>query len=118
MYGNYLTSVQGSGNMTINNTPQFFAEQANNFNNFVAGYIVFLYILLGVMVGLGLWQMIISTCRHFSHKSTNNQNDEQDIVISHKELKSEIEKINTYKKAKGDLDDFFNKLNDNSPKPP
>jgi len=111
IYGNYLTAKAGGGKVT---TDQF-NTLANQFLTYFQLYVGLIWSLMGIAVGTGIILMIRSAWRYFSHKQTkskNNQDAEQDVVVSTKELKSTITKIEDYKKAKTDLDEFFKYLND------
>ena len=112
IYGNYLTAKAGGGNMT----PDQFNALASQFEHWFELYVYLIWTLVGVATGTGLILMCRSVWRYFSNKrtKTNNQEVEQDIVISPKELKSTITKIAGYKKAKNNLDEFFKHVDDDA----
>jgi hypothetical protein len=115
IYGNYLTAKAGGGEMT----PDQFDTLANQFGHWFEMYVYLIWALIGIATGTGFILMIRSIWKYLNHKqtkSTNNQDIEQDIVISPKELKSTITKVEGYKKAKNDLDDFFDNIKGDKPK--
>ena len=88
LYGNYLTSLQGAGsevvkNMTSENATAFFTGQVQTFNHAVIYYVAFLYLIIGIVVGLGLWQMVLSFWRWYKARDISGTRLELRKIDTH-----------------------------------
>lgn len=124
LYGNFLTSLSGSDNMTIDmfasgNVTQFLSERTIDFNQAFNSYMAFLYILLGIIVGIAFWNMIISLYKRFRNRNkpqVTDQSQQQPILVDNQKHNDTLKYIEEQRQAKTELDDFFNNINRNKPK--
>lgn len=115
IYGSYLAAKAGEGKVS----QEEFTNLANQLQLWYTLYFGVILGFIGVAVGTVLVLATKNLWQHFTRKdeqTTTSPEIGQDVLVSPKELKATITKIQKYKKAKEDLDDFLTTIQENEPK--
>lgn len=108
--------------ITGGNTTHFFTGQAINFDHWMMIYFGVIFLIFGIVVGLGIIQTIISVCRWCKKRHQPNRSEDiqkRPITISNQDLEDTAKHIKELRQTFKDLGNFFKDLSgdkDDKPK--